>query len=241
MRSAPSERIFPGAIAGLRREGFHREQRYPEPHNFLSAAGRHRFRADVDCAAALALFGLHRPNAPGPEIVISGRERLDGRDHPAIRARPKTDDLDLFKRWIGVPDRAIRDGVYARPVMLPTLPPERLDRPIAALSETEHLELRKAANAYLFDDSALWTEYRGVIVRHFAPFEIAVYAYESLEIAPGGCLEIAETPAVLVVDRLVMHETARLDITATARLVLDTLETKGKAPHACQITTTTSP
>jgi hypothetical protein len=213
------------------------EHGYPALRQALLGAGRGRFRADVDCAAALALFGLRRPNAPEPTVVIRGKERLDGRDHPAVRARPQTDDLDVFKLWIGVPDWAIRDGICARPVMLPSLPPERLDRPLAALSATEHLELRKAANAYLFDDSALWNKYRGVIVRHLAPFRIAVYAYSSLEIAPGGCLEIAETPAVLVVDRLALHETGRLDITATARLVLDSLETKGKAPQACPTTT----
>ena len=234
MRLPSSERFRLDATAGP-----YQDQNHPGLRRSASAAGHHRFRADTDCATTLALFEVHRANAPGPHVVISGRERLDGRDHPTLRVRPKTDDLDIFKRWIGAPNRAIRDGVYARPIMLPTLPPGRFERPIAELSEIEHLELRKAANAYLFDNSALWTEYRDVIVRHFAPFEIAVYTYESLEIAPGGCLEIAETPAVLVVDRLVMHDTSRVDVTATARLVLDTLETTGKAPHEW-LTTTSS-
>jgi hypothetical protein len=185
------------------------------------------FLVDTDYASALALFGLHRSNHPAPPVIVEGQLRLDGSEHPALRARPATDDIDVFKRWIGVPDRAIREGAFARPVLLPELPPGRLDRPIDALSDVEFDDLRKAANAYLFDDSALWQEYRGAVTRHLAPFHLAVYAFDSIEIAAGCTLQLAETPSVLIVDRLIMNEGAGINVTMTARLVFNHLHTEG--------------
>ena len=137
-----------------------------------SLSRRHRLRNDT-CALWSPPARMHldrmSSSAGGNGWTVAIIRRFGCDQKPTIST--------FFKRWIGAPNRAIRDGVYARPIMLPTLPPGRFERPIAEFSEIEHLELRKAANAYIFDNSALWTEYRDVIVRHFAPFEIAVYTY----------------------------------------------------------------
>jgi hypothetical protein len=122
-----------------------------------------------------------------------------------------TDDLDRYKQWIGRPDEVCADVRLE----LPEPWQAGTSREYGQLTAAERHTLEVAGKAYLFGDSRRVPGYREVLETYRAPFIAAVYAARRVEIAPGASLIADGTPAVLIFEELVLHDTGRL-ITMTA-------------------------
>jgi hypothetical protein len=150
---------------------------------------------------------------------------LDGTDASDLKPYHKrTEDLDNFKSWIGLPDSYIRSGkAVAQPCDRPRVYDQRLDDPGANLSEAEQRDVFLAAGCYLFGDSAAVAKYRRAIELRLAPFDIAVYAARRVILRPSGSLTISGPPAVLIAGQVDIHPGAALVTHTVSRILSDHL------------------
>ena len=118
-------------------------------------------------------------------------------------AEIETASIDEFKRWIGFDDDAIRDGTTmpagdAQPAELAgTLAGARV------LNDDQWSVVSRAAEAYLFSDSAVSAPFKPAIERYLGPFRAQVIVAEEIVLEPDAELWITGIPAVLAIDRLV--------------------------------------
>lgn len=184
----------------------------------------HRFQ---DYAGALAQYGLEpRQGRSEPLVIGDGVELVISGSTPCelLCCRLKTDDVDEFKSWIGLADDLIRSGVSMPPAQFPQGPySDRLAGPLEGLTDAEWKDVQLATNYYLFGQSSLVAAYKPAIVRHYAPFEAALYAAERIEIMAGGALTITGYPAILIVKDLIIHEGGKIQAYAATRMTADNL------------------
>ena len=142
---------------------------------------------------------------------------------PLFRRLLTTQDLDVFKSWVGVPNAMIESGALKPPSTLPHVQPRRLEQAKDRLSTAELADLKRAFDYFVFGRSGLVEDYRDAIVMHYSPFEVAVYAGRHVEIMPGASVEVIDVAAVLEIDRLVIHSGGHLRLFTPAKVRINTL------------------
>ena len=174
---------------------------------------------------AFARIGLDADTLGWSALEISASTHtLGGADCPLDRRLLVTDDVDEYKRWIGAADAEISRGARAATPQRPKWkrPPERL---LAAddLDADDRLEVRRAAAAYVWGDSARMQAWRDVIARHAAPFELDVIAASAIALRDGAVLRIAGRATMLVVQHLVLDD-GQVQMTADGHIAVGHLE-----------------
>lgn len=158
----------------------------------------------------------------GTTMVISTTLDLATAFQPCIR---RTDKLDQFKAWIGMPSSLFEQGVFSWTEDLPSKNwnPKNV-KDISNLTQAEQEYLKRASYAYLFGNSNLVESYKEVIEKLYSPFEVAVCAIKKVVIESGGSLIIqGNRPAVFIVDELEIVEGANLKIYAPTNMTVDKL------------------
>ena len=135
----------------------------------------------------------------------------------------RTNDLDVFKAWIGLPDAYVRSGKSIAPRDITCAYDETFADSSAALNDYEFRGLMLAAGCYLFGDSADVAQYRRAIELRLAPFEIAVYAARRLIFRSGGSLTITGPPAVLISHRIELQSGSTITTQTVSRILSDHL------------------
>jgi hypothetical protein len=186
----------------------------PLPGNFALALQTDESSAAIQ--AALAQCDAARDLAPvslsverDQHLVLSS----DTADASAVTPLMlTTSDVDLFKRWIGVPDESCRaHEATHRYWPLPTRQwsgrkvSSRLD-----FTAEEAVDIERAGRVYLFGDSALVRDYRDVIGLYHGTFEAAIYAMNELSVMPGARLSVVGAPAVLLCSKFDLHAPGQL-------------------------------
>jgi hypothetical protein len=176
-------------------------------------------------------FGISEATVVDKIVVGTGTEAYltTGERAAAMAARVLvTDDLDRYKQWIGRPDEGCADVRLE----LPDPWEAGTSREYRQLSAAERHTIEVAGKAYLFGDSRLVPGYREVLEAYRAPFIAAVYAARHVEIAPGASLIIEGTPAVLLFEELVVHDSGRLITTTATNAVFGRLhKIEGERAH----------
>lgn len=140
-------------------------------------------------------------------------------EHGVVR-QLLTDDLDEFKKWIGVSDREIETGIRRPSDLKPSAPfSAQLLRERDELSDRQWRDIELSANAYLFGSSALVRSFVPAIHKHLSPFQAVLYAVGRCEILPGAVLEVAGLPTVLVFHELVIHEGGAIKLYTPVKLL----------------------
>ena len=179
------------------------------------------FEADFD--AALALYGTAAEHVCA-RLECTAETLLDGTaDSPLPCVRLATHDLDRFKYWIGLPDDYVVSGKALAERTRPAAPcSARHEHPRARLTASERHDLDLAAGCYLFGDSVAVRDYKRAIELRLAPFDLMLYAVDTLVLHPGGRLLVDGPPSVLLARTIELHEGATLDLRTVTRVVTDT-------------------
>lgn len=186
-------------------------------------------RVHDEYVAALARYGLEQAVVgdsplviqPGVTVTLSGAAPCE-----LFSWKLETRNVDQFKNWIGIPDQLILEGQYIAPNELPEgLCSPALAGPREALTDAQWTDVQRAANYYLFGNSAVVSEYRQAITRHFAPFQAVVYAAARLEILPGATVRVNGYPAALIFRELVIHHGGAIKLHTPARMLVQHLLT----------------
>jgi hypothetical protein len=174
----------------------------------------------------LAEYGLDPADALVEDFVLEAGTTLTLGQDPCklLRRVLHTEQLDEFKRWIGIADELIEHGPMLPPADFPENPwSARLERPRTELTELEWRDIELATNYYLFGDSRLVASYKNAISRHFGPFEAALYAADRVEIMPGATLSVMGYPAILVFSEMVIHQGGNLKLHTPTKMFVDKL------------------
>jgi hypothetical protein len=140
----------------------------------------------------------------------------------------RTDNVDVFKSWVGTPDEECPPGSTAA---------EYWPLPAAAwsgrafcsdeLSARERADIEMAGRAYVFGNSSCVTSYRDAIQRVTGTFEVAIYAARSVRIASGGQLRVTGEPAVLLFEELEIADGGSLLVQTVCRAAIGRLSKTG--------------
>ena len=186
----------------------------------LSAAHRAEFEK------RLSVYGLDASAVIESDLIVPPKTTmlLSANDaqsylHPRIL---NTEDLDELKAWIGIPNVLFEAGKLDRgSIVLPTSVaptiPARKARATAAVSTeadaarialpAEHLvNLRTAAQAYIFGDSQLVTGYKTAIEHYFPHLQINFWPFYTITVYPGSILTIGAGQNVLFAWKILIYE-----------------------------------
>jgi len=201
---------------------------------------------DLDSAARVVAEGLERCGIGRDELVaedliVSSGETLVLHGHPRQKsplargtAWLQTGDLDVMKRWVGLPNQiaSSKIGFTFAPAELPE--PAVLEGRETFSSEEQEI-LNRALKAYLYGQSAglqaykpLLEEYRAFLGRQHPGltegFVIGVWRARRIVIEAGGLLVITGPLAsALIVDEMDIHAGGTLNIQSIAYLNIGTL------------------
>ncbi len=176
--------------------------------------------ASPEFARLLEEYCLTLEDAEQAELVVPCRSVVTlsaSPRHPSYR-RPKllqTTDLDVLKRWIGVPDAMVKGRCLL----------DREQR--AALTEAQRLvagqaarepqkgapttvarrdALRAHAHAYLYGDSSLVAKAKAQIENHIGLAAIGVWVFPKVKVSSGSVLFFGPGANVLVASELEIEE-----------------------------------
>jgi hypothetical protein len=175
---------------------------------------------------ALRDYGFSEDDVrPEPLVVRSGETvHLAAQPGQGIHlSRLQTHDVDQFKRWIGVADRDLDEGVCVPPARMPGAWTRALEGPIEQLTSSQWHDVLLAANYYLFGDSRRVGQFRTAIECHLAPFWAALYAVEYLFVEAGGTLVVSGDPAIVLVGTLDLEQGGRLMFHSPLRMLVETM------------------
>jgi hypothetical protein len=193
----------------------------------ISGQNTRLVRIDDEYAGALARYGIE-PAMVGdsPLVVEPGVNLALSATAPCgiFSRKLDTQDVDQFKAWIGVPDDLIVEGQYLAPKKFPSgIWSPSLEGARETLTDAQWSDLESATQYYLFGNSALVSQYRQAIVRHWAPFEAAVYAASRIEILPGASVCVTGYPAALIFREVVIHHGGAIKLYTPARMLVQHL------------------
>lgn len=153
-------------------------------------------------------------------VTLSASPR-DPSDHRPVMLH--TRDLDELKRWIGVPDSAVRgrslverehSRAFAKGRPPAGVSAEAVRTESAAkrtLTDSASLDaVRAHARSYLFGDSALVKDARPVIERFFGAFRIPVWIFQKVTVTSGSVLAFGTGANVLLASELEIEQGGRV-------------------------------
>lgn len=166
---------------------------------------------------ALELYGL-APADLKEELVVPPRAVVTlSAGRRASHCRPKmlqTGDLAELKRWIGVPDRAVKGRCLLERSERTAL--AELRRPAtqvaagtfeAKAATASQLEaIRAHARAYLYGDSTLVAEAKPLVERQFEAFLVALWLFTKIKVSAGSVLSFGPGANVLLAGELEIEE-----------------------------------
>ena len=200
------------------------------PISVLDHENVHQRVACVELRSALRFFDLAPDDRWSEALVVEAGAHLEingSEDCPMLRRVLETGSLDRYKQWIGVADQQIQSGLVMPPKELPSTSPDRLAVSKSKLDAPDLEEIKRAFDYYTFGNSAVVTDYHSVITMHCAPFAAALYACRELEIQSGATLEFTNLPAILLLDRLIIHQGGAVKFYTPAKVVVGVLEKVG--------------
>jgi hypothetical protein len=171
-------------------------------------------------AKLLEQYCLTPEDAEQDELIVPCRSvvTLSASPQHSSYRRPKllqTTDLDVLKRWIGVPNAAVKGRclvdreqraafkeVY-RPAALQTArEPQTAAVPAAARMDA----LRAHAQAYIYGDASLVAQAKPSIENHFAIFTVAVWLFPKIKVSSGSVLLFGTGANTLLASELEIEE-----------------------------------
>lgn len=175
-------------------------------------------------AKLLEQYCLTPEDAEQEELVVPCRSVVTlsaSPQHPSYR-RPRllqTTDLDVLKRWIGVPDAAVKGRCLLDREQRAAL--TELDRQAAgqAARETQKAgpttaarmdALRAHAHAYLYGDSSLVAKVKPQIENHFGVAVVGAWLFPKVKVSSGSVLFFGKGANVLLASELEIEEGGRI-------------------------------
>ncbi len=157
-------------------------------------------------------------------VTLSGSPR-----HSSFR-RPRllqTSDLDELKRWIGVPDAAVKGRCLLEREQRSDLMVLRRQvkaaevKPPAAGARLD--SLRAAARAYLFGDSSAVAEAKPLLQAHFEVFSALAWIFTKVKVSAGSVLAFGPGANVLLAGELEIEEGGQIVSTGSLTVRVGTL------------------
>ncbi|MCS7314768.1 MAG: hypothetical protein RMI94_01635 [Bryobacterales bacterium] len=168
----------------------------------------------------LELFGVKAAElerdlevAPRTVIVLSGHPRHATCHRPRMI---QTSDLAELKRWIGVPDEAVKGrclldrgdraalAELRRGVKQAAVAEEATGAAAAASSRLD--ALRAHARAFLYGDSTLVATAKPLIEAHHSIFAVALWLFRKIRVRTGSVLLLGPGANVLIAGELEIEE-----------------------------------
>lgn len=145
--------------------------------------------------------------APGASLPDAAVRTLTFGDLAGLNAAIGFDDT-IFEG--NTRDQGIR---YPAPVAANVPFPRSMPRSVrfATLAPSEHRQLRRSAEAYLFGDSAKASANEDLLNALHFPMTVRVLAARSLTLDPGAVLTLEGPLHVLILGSLILRQGARLD------------------------------
>jgi len=170
-------------------------------------------------AKLLEQYCLKPEDAEQEELVVPCRSlvMLSASPRHTSYRRPKllqTADLDELKRWIGVPDAAVKSRCLLdreqraalaeaeRPALVQAAPEAQKATPVAARLDA----LRAHAQAYLYGDSSLVSKAKPSIEKHIGLAVIGVWMFPKVKVSSGSVLFFGPGANVLVASEVEIEE-----------------------------------
>ncbi|MBL9128184.1 MAG: hypothetical protein JNL97_11075 [Verrucomicrobiales bacterium] len=143
---------------------------------------------------------------PGASLADSAVRTLPFRDLASLNAAIGFDDA-LFRG--NTRDRGIR---YPAPLAAKAPFPKSMPRSVrfATLAPSEHRQLRRSAEAYLFGDSAKASANEDLLNALHFPMDVRVLAARSLTLDEEAVLTLEGPLHVLILGSLILHKGAQL-------------------------------
>ncbi|MDQ2632080.1 MAG: hypothetical protein M3Y75_14085 [Actinomycetota bacterium] len=179
-------------------------------------------------ADRLRPYGLEHRVDPRPlevpcesTVVLDSRRYYDKRDF-AVLMPESVDDL---KRWIGTPDAAIGHDLPRFGTV-----PELNMKGKEELGQSEQEALGKIAREYIFGNSKLVAEHKGLIDRELLKWtarDIAIFFFTVVTIDAGATLEVGNNSNVFTCDELRIHRNGTLSIVGDVKVDVGTYRVFG--------------
>jgi hypothetical protein len=145
-------------------------------------------------------------------VVLSGSPRHNSHRRPAVL---RTTDLDELKRWIGVPDAAVkgrclldrqhrRDLAALRSQAKETAATTVQKAPPAGGVQLD--TLRAHARAYLYGDSSVVADAKPLLVSHFEQFAVFAWWLRKVKVSSGSVLAFGPGANVLLAGEVEIEE-----------------------------------
>lgn len=175
----------------------------------------------------LSVYGLDASAVLQADLVVPAKTTMTlSASDPKSFMQPRllnTTNLDELKAWIGIPDTLYQTGILSRAtIKLPTSVAPEIRAPVAesltvasaaaadaaraALPAAELANLRTAASAYLFGDSALVAGYKTAVENLFPNFQIIFWPFFTITVNPGSILTIGPGQNILFAWKIVIYE-----------------------------------
>lgn len=173
-----------------------------------------------DFAKLLEQYCLKPEDAEQEELVVPCRSvvTLSASPRHSSYRRPRllqTADLDVLKRWIGVPDAAVKGRCLLDREQRAALTeaerlatgqtarePEKATPAVAARMDA----LRAHAQAYLYGDSSLVAKAKPSIERQFGLAAVAAWLFPKVKVSSGSVLFFGPGANVLLASELEIEE-----------------------------------
>jgi hypothetical protein len=121
-----------------------------------------------------------------------------------------TNDVDVYKQWIGVPNSAAQasatmgPGEFGDPQSLSTVD---FSGPLNAEARRQLAEI---ARTYIFGNGSALGAFKELIEINFAPFEAKLVRAGEITIQSGGQLLLCDYPLILIADKVDLHDGAQI-------------------------------
>jgi len=158
-------------------------------------------------------------------VTLSGSPR-----HSSFR-RPRllqTSDLDELKRWIGIPDAAVKGRCLLERDQRADLAALRRQTKAAAEGKLSPAgarldSLRAAARAYLFGDSSVVAEAKPLLQSRFEVFSALAWVFAKVKVSAGSVLAFGPGANVLLAGELEIEEGGQIVSTGSLTVCVGTL------------------
>lgn len=148
---------------------------------------------------------------PANSIVKLTRNTHDDGTHLVLR----TNDLDQFKKWVGVPDAIFDDNEVNYTLPIPEAMKVNVKKCPCSMTNEEKTALYHAARCYIWGPSHKVKGYKEPIQKMFAPMEVVMHIYTTLDVRSVLMFEETDKSVVVLANTINFYPGGKIEARGT--------------------------